>query len=463
MTIMIIGRLNMYLWTFINRKSLFITILLYLFMHEVGIAGATPEEISTLKAKATAAEQQLKIAVDNQRDISKVLPKMQRVKTLADKGKIRRADKLLNEILLDFKDINAGDPSNENPTPTITNYTELIIIGENAPNGFYDPSLEYSPDGVGWMSYSAVALGKLSEVQTRIARSSDQGASWKHVTKINNASNETVTLPGGKIVKGKWWHEVSTLVFDPSDTGKEWKLYWHRYLSRIPHRNEQDRLFAYGWIAYRHASSPLGPWSEETALIGAGPFPLAPYTSKFKIGDLDASLKKYIVLTEPGSLQHNGRLYLSLQAVRDPKLGTNKHDIILLASNDHGETWEHVAVILTAEDAKSFDADWFTGSSLVIEDNRIFLMVCPEIANHATGHRGTIIFEFEDITRGSIKRSFDGKPKVIKQLAPRISMGGQSDYDAQNVNGGIVMPQFDLKNLPKAFRLFNTKEKITAN
>jgi hypothetical protein len=458
---MIIGRLNMYQWTFIDNKLIFITILLYLFMCGVSNAGATPEEISTLKAKATAAQQQLKIAVDNNRDVSKVIPKMQQVKTLADKGKIRSADQLLNEILLDFKDINATDSGNGNPTPAITNYAELIIIGEDALNGSYDPSLEYGHDGIGWMSYSAVAMGNINGVQTRIARSNNQGANWTRVANVNNATNETVTFPDGEIVNGKWWHEVSTLVYDPNDPGKEWKLYWHRYLSRMPHRNEQDRLFAYGWIAYSHASSPLGPWSKEIALIGAGPFPLAPFTTKFKIGDLDSSLQKYIVLTEPGSLQHNGRLYLSLQAVRDPELGTNKHDIIMIASNDHGETWEHVAVVLTAEDAKSFDADWFTGSSLVVEDDRVFLMVCPEIANNVAGHRGTVIFEFEDITRGAIKRSFGGKPKVIKQLAPRLSMGGQSDYDAQNINGGIVMPQFDLRNLPKAFRIFNTKKTIT--
>lgn len=343
-------------------------------------------------------------------------------------------------------------------------YPELIVQGEDAPNGIYDPSLEYGPDGTGWLAYSAVRAGRDGQVETRIARSDDGGASWRRVARVNSAAPAAVTMPGGKSVRGRWWHEVPTLVHDPDDPGREWKLFWHRYVSRLPHRNAEDRLFAFGWIAMRHAPSPDGPWSQEVPLIGAGPFPPSPFKTVFNIGDLHPDLKQYIVLTEPGSLYRDGRLYLTLQAVRHPRLGKNKHDIILISSADHGATWQYVATVLKSEQAARFGANWYTGSSLAEEDGRIFLLVTPEVAGKPmTGHRGTVVFEFNDVARGTLKRDPAGSLTVIRYLKPNLPKGGQSDYDAGNVNGGLVMPQFDIKNLPTAFRLYSTGATLARN
>ena len=340
-------------------------------------------------------------------------------------------------------------------------FQELTVRGDDAVNGIYDPSLEYGSHGTGWLAYSAVRGGRNAQVQTRIARSDDRGRTWTRVNDVNRSEPVTVQMPNGHRVQGNWWHEVPTLVHDGADRAKPWKLFWHRYVARTPHRNPKDRLFAFGWIAYRHAPSPAGPWSQEIALIGAGQFPLAPYRTQFNIGDLHPDLRAYVVLTEPGSLYHRGRLFLSLQAVPNPKLAPKQHDIILLASDDHAESWRYVALVLRGEEARAFGGDIFTGSSLVAEAERTFVLVCPErLGDPQNGHRGTLVFEFEDINRGTLKRAADGTPKVIKRIEPRLAKGGQSDYDTQNTEGGIVMPQFDRRNLPRAFRVFNTREKI---
>jgi hypothetical protein len=269
-------------------------------------------------------------------------------------------------------------------------------------------------------------------------------------------------LPGGKTATGKWWNEVPSLVHDPGDPGREWKLYWHRYIARMPYRSDEDRLFAYGWIALRHAPSPAGPWSEETALFGAGPFPAAPFETRFDIRDLAPAYSDYIVLTEPGALYHEGVIYLALQAVRDPARGKNRHDIILIASADHGETWSAAGTPLTAEDAAAFGASWFTGASLAAEKGRIFLLVCPESAGRGMqGHGGTLVFEFETIASGALRRDPSGAPRVVRRLEAGQSSGGQADYDAQNTAGGALMPQFDMANLPRAFRIYNTGATLT--
>jgi hypothetical protein len=352
-------------------------------------------------------------------------------------------------------------PGTTAPPAGPANFPELTIRGDDAPNGIYDPSVEYGRDGTGWLAYSAVKAGPDGEVHTRIARSDDRGRTWTRVADVNRPAPVAVRLPNGISVNGRWWHEVPTLVHDPDDRGRAWKLFWHRYVARMPHRNPDDRLFAFGWIAYRHAPSPAGPWSDEVALIGAGPFPLAPHATRFKIGDLHPALERYIVLTEPGSLYHRGVLYLSLQAARAPQPGRAEHDIVLIASDDHGERWRHVAVVLEAGEARAFGGDFFTGSSLVVEDGRTFLLLSLELhGKPSLQHRGTVVFEFADIGRGTLKRGPDGRPRLIKRIDARLAGGGQSDYDAQNTGGGIIMPQFDLRNLPRAFRLFNTGQRI---
>lgn len=350
------------------------------------------------------------------------------------------------------------------PPPSALPYTELVIAGEAAPNGIYDPSVEYDASGTGWLAYSGVRAGPQGEVETHIARSDDKGASWKHVTTVNTVSPASAVLPDGKRITGKWWQEVSALVHDPGDPGREWKLYWHRYITHMPHRTDEDRLFAFGWIATRHAPSPEGPWSEETALIGAGPFPLPPFETEFKIGDLGPDYANYIVLTEPGVLHHQGILYLALQAVRDPALGLHKHDIILISSADHGHTWTGAGKPLTAEAAAAFGATWFTGPSLAVEKGRVFLLVCPETASAGMqGHGGTLVFEFEDLAAGTLRKDASGAPRVIKRLDPTLSLGGQADYDEQNAAGGVIVPQFDMANLPRAFRIYNTGEGLAAD
>lgn len=343
-------------------------------------------------------------------------------------------------------------------------FPELIIEGDDAETGNYDPSLEYAPDGTGWLAYSAVTGWPPDTVQTRIARSTDQGLTWTRVADVNRSAPASARFPGGAEVNGTWWHEVPTLVHDPEDAGREWKLFWHRYIARKAPRGPADRLFMFGWIATRHARSPEGPWSEETALIGAGLFPLPPFQTQFKIGDLHPELQSYIALSEPGSLFHEGVLYLSLQAARNPEREPNKHDkhdILLLASADHGGNWRYAGTLLRSEEAAGFGGDFFTGSSLAVENGRLFLLVCPEKPGRpGEDHRGTVIFEFDDISRGSLLRDAAGQPALVKRIDPILSMGGQSDYDERNSRGGIVMPQFDFGNLPRIFRLFNTGFRI---
>lgn len=361
------------------------------------------------------------------------------VKTLAGQGKFAEAEAVLDRMLATMKE----SPSAKSAWP------EVLVQGDAPQAGIYDPSLEYDSDGVGWLAYSAAKMGSQSTVETHLAKSDDQGRTWRYVTDINKAK------PG--ILNGEegvWWNEVSTLVHDPDDQGQEWKLYYHKYFAKMPYKGPDQRRLQYGWIAMQTAPHPTGPWSGEQPIFGVGQFPAKPYSAKVNVSELHPSLKDYVVLTEPGSLYHQGTLYLSLQAVK-LSAGKPQFDLILLASDDHGDSWRYVSTPLVASQAKAFGGEGWTGSSLVEEKGRHFLMICPEVSKTpGKGHLGTIVFEFTDISQGQLVGNRN--PKVLVRLKPDLSQGGQSDYDEANVNGGILMPQNDRRNLPRFFRIFRT-------
>ena len=340
-------------------------------------------------------------------------------------------------------------------------FKELNVRGETAPQGIYDPSIEYAPDGTGWLAYSAVTAGPRSTVETRIARSVDGGRTWVRAGRVNSASPAEAHLPKEGRITGAWWHEVPTLAHDPGDKGREWKLFWHRYLARYPYQGDDDRMFALGWIAMRWAASPEGPWSKEIPLIGAGPFPFGMSNTRFKIQSMGPDFAPYIVLTEPGALAHKGRLYLVLQAFRLPREGQpHSHDIVLLRSDDHGQTWHGIGRLLAAEEARAFGAKWFTGPALGVQDGRVFLMVTPEMTGRGElDHNGTLVLEFDQLDHGTLRRGADGKLKVIKRLLPTLAKGGQADFHESHP-GGMVVPQVDLRNLPRAFRIFETGQRL---
>ena len=336
-------------------------------------------------------------------------------------------------------------------------YEIIRITGETAPNGIYDPSLEYDPTGTGWMAYSSVEAPKY--VHTHLAKTTDHGKTWEYVSTINNAVDGTITTDKG-IIEGVWRHEVPTLVHDQKDPGREWKLFWHKYFTSPPYE-AGDRMFQYGWIAYKYAPEPEGPWSQEIPLFGAGMFPLGPFETLMDLNDLHKDLREFICYSEPGSLVKDDVLYLSLNG-HVIKGGTNIGKVFLLASYDHGDTWEYINTLLEPEDAQYFDALFFSGSSLAEENNRVFLLVTPESpADNMMGHNGTCIFEFEDIKKGKLKRE-ENKLLVHKYFSPTVMSGGQSDYDEQNTYGGVVMPQVDTSAFPDVFQLYNTKEKIVS-
>lgn len=354
--------------------------------------------------------------------------------------------------------VSCSTPRPTTPTsfPKVSGPYQKISINGDAPrNGIYDPTVEYKNDGEGWLAYSAIegnAQPAGPYIHTRIAQSTDRGATWRFVKTVNTSYDDTIEIVNQGAQKGVWRYEVAALVYDPTDSGREWKLFFHRYFWT----EKNDRLPAYGWIGYRTASDPAGAWSDEIALFGAGQFPPAPFKTQINLNNLHADLKNVVAYSEPGVMAINGAIYLSLTSITK-----DGHDrIFLLRSDDHAKTWSYVAALLTQKEAEAFGFRYFDGSSLAQEGAGFFLLASP--MKEDPRHEGTMIFEFENIQRGTLKRDNAKNLIVRKHVLPDENVAtnrgaGQSEYDARNSAGGMIMPQFNSKSYPEVFGIYSTK------
>ena len=346
-------------------------------------------------------------------------------------------------------------------------YTKLVPEGDRLQSGIYDPSVAYTSDGgTGWLAYSSIT-GDFKPVgpyvTTHLARSADGGAHWQFVQALNTAARATLVTEDGKSLSGTWRYEVPSLVHDPTDPDADarWKLFVHRYFSTV----QQDRLTEYGWIALRTAADPAREWSTEVPVFGAGKRPLAPHhQTRVDLNKLDDSLRGTLAYTEPGALAHDGRLYLSLTAVK-PSIRGPLHDIILIASGDHGKSWRFISTLLTRDDAHAAGCEYFDGSSLAEDDGRFFLLAAPMVQNKIEVHHGTVALEFESLERGTLKRDAQDAAEISAYFVPQPGIfsgpgAGQSTFDSHNGTGGLIMPQFNLRAYPEVFQIYQTGRRI---
>ena len=411
------------------------------------------------------------------RDPSFILKTMQEtIKPLLDAGKANEAEAALDRLLEQLRpDARPTQSDNRPPANAIERwpgkegnpaYEPLVPTGETVnQGGLYDPSIEYDLDGkVGWLVYSAILRGPKYAKQvpigpycaTHLARTTDGGRTWAFVQAINYSLDDNLQNFDGQKLPGVWRYEVPSIVYDPGDAGREWKVFTHHYFWSP----QNDRMPAYGWIALQTASDPAGKWSEPKALFGSERFPPKPYAvTSVNVNALDPSLKGTLVYTEPGAFYRDGTLYVSLTAL----LKTGPEKIVLLASGDQGKHWRFVSTLVTNEDAKHLGYKRFDGSAIAAQSGRTFFMVSPDNGN--SEHVGTMVIEFTDLSTGKLQRDASGKLIVHKHLReqpeyPSRGGAGQSCFNENNTYGGMIMPQVIMKDAPQAFQMFSTRQSL---
>lgn len=337
-------------------------------------------------------------------------------------------------------------------------WEKIDIRNDMVARGVGDPSIEYGPQGIGWMSYSRV-LGQ--EVAIHLAKSTDHGKSWGFVKSIVRPNPGKSLNAKNKPIEGTWDYEMSTILHDPKDKGKEWKIFFNKYLTQKKVLPQNSRLYSNGYIGYKYASNPEGEWSPEVPVFVMGPFVDLKIPNTIDLSKIHPDLSTATYFSEMGSLVKNGVIYLCMDARSTYELGDwNLARIILVASYDHGKSWKYLGTLTDYSDAEGLGYVILTGSSLIEDKGNVYLLASPSgsIKPPHKGHEGILIFEMEDLDKAKLKRDSEGKLIVKKHIKPLLTKGGQADYDQQNTYGGIIVPQQHPPASPEMFQIFSTKE-----
>ncbi len=281
-----------------------------------------------------------------------------------------------------------------------------------APNGVYDPDLEFDADaGVLWLSYSGVdGPPGTGQVSTLLARSLDRGLTWCDFGVINRASSlSAAELPPGVVAPGGHWnHETSAISHDPSaPVNERWRLIWHRYLHADLPDGGDGRLFEYGWIAERTAASPEGLASApEHKLLSTIAYHFTPAIEGWNNAapgglprqNLSAQLP-CLGAAEPSLLARGGRLFLTFFCFT-----AAQQDIVLLELNRGTNRFDTRGRLLGSTEAMAFNPllTTFNGADLVERGTEVRLLVSPVVQ---TLYAGCLSYPVTDLNTPTVALS----------------------------------------------------------
>ncbi len=330
------------------------------------------------------------------------------------------------------------------------------------PAGVLDPSLAYDPKHKAvFMGYAA---GSGDLIHVRIARSVDEGCkNWVQTQGGFEAKSDDILAPDGQSVfrAGTWRIETPSLVHDPDDAGREWKLYAYKYFWPADPASRLAIAQHYGMIVYKYAADPAGPWSGEQWLFSPAPdYPPPPYESMIllHLNGLDPSLADITAYSRPSAVYKDGALVMTLSAFVSG--GMTPARVIMIVSLDHGSSWRYVGTPLTAAGLSS-PYTKLAGASLIEQDGKMYLAAVP--GDDARRAAGTLIFGFEDFFKGTLQRDpKTGAPVVLNRLplqgtAPGLLGGGFAAYHDACPFGMLTGEQTPAAE--QGFQIFKTYKK----
>lgn len=293
---------------------------------------------------------------------------------------------------------------------------------------------------------------------------------WTYVGTAAPATHEVVIGPDGvnpldpDSPEANWWLEQPSLVYDPGDPGREYKLYYYKYLWLDNDEKSKALSRIYGMIAYRYAMSPdMRQWSQEQWIFSAkaktADFhgnPPDPYNSliQYHLDDFDPSLKDMWFYSRPSVALYQGVLYMTLSGFTQS--GMTPDRVILLNSPDHGRTWHYVGKILDAADAaKMGPYTKLGGGTLIEKGGKIYFSAV--LGDAKVEADGAFVIPFDDIAKAALQRDKNGAPVVINHIG-RVSVkpsnlgGGYAAYS--DACKGVYVSEFS--GLKQNIHIFQT-------
>jgi hypothetical protein len=335
----------------------------------------------------------------------------------------------------------------------------ITVVGTPAANGgLSDVALLY-PAGAasGVMTYTAVAYSQTAiALTTRIASSTDHGATWTYVADVNHVAatmlqvNDATECPSGTC-PGFIVNEVSSVIEDPTDpaTDRRWKVFTHRYF--VSTQTGQPTIrYQYGHIAMYTAAAPAGPWSAPQPVVG---WPSsAPFSSQgaSEITTGIPGMSDCAVLTEPSAMVSGNDILLAVGCIALPVTIR----VELLASSDHGATFHHVGTLVGANDAVALggSAPRVNAANLFEAAGVPYVLVSPGDASGAYLNCALLPLDAQH----AILRNADGSPHVLRFFdAPGQPQNGACSFAEGATATGFVMNIPTLTPVP-LWRVYRT-------
>jgi len=291
--------------------------------------------------------------------------------------------------------------------------------------GIFDPSISYDrKSGKVWMAYTVGEKSKNLNggmlLHVRIASALAKNCEgWIQAKGGFEGKTDDILGADAQTVfrSGTWRVETPTLVHDPEDKGREWKLYAYKYFWDNDPTHALQLARRYGMIVYKYATDPAADnWSTEQWLFAPAYGHLPPpygQMAMMHLNDLNESLKNVEVYSRPSVIVRDGMLVMTLSAFTE---GTSPDRIIMIVSGDHGKSWKYMGTPLRVLDLKGIEPyTRLSGASLIEQDGIVYLAV---VLGNAQQHgQGTFIFSFDDFTKGHLKRDpKTGVPIVLRHV-----------------------------------------------
>jgi hypothetical protein len=308
------------------------------------------------------------------------------------------------------------------------------------------------------MSYSTVN-GVV--VSTRMAQSTDRGATWTYVGDVNTPSAATVTTSDTAVCdagtcSGTTVHEVSSLVVDTGDpdSTRALKVFAHTYFTNPALHYEIGDIDVYT------APAAAGPWTR-TKLLGwpsSSPESTSGVAQDIATDAKLAGLAGCTVLTEPGAIVRGASLDLALGCLR----GDGTIEVVLLRSTDHAQSFSYVSTLLTASDAAALGAPMrrINAADLFTVGGASYLVATPDGpvnvgAATIDGYTGCLVFPFADVTAGTLARCA-GAPVVLSSYERATGRFAGACTAAEGATAaGMIVPIADLTSATR-FHVYDT-------
>ncbi len=338
-----------------------------------------------------------------------------------------------------------------------------IRNNSSAEIGIYDPSIAY--DAVNdrfWLAYSSIIPKENKnnfDININIAYLTSVGGQWNYGYTVFKGKKDLLDTPDGRIseIEGIWRYETPTLVYNPDDTGKEWKIFAYKYFWT----GNKDDARKYSAIVLKTTSDISSPykWSNEKWLFSARlGQPPAPYEHLvlLHLNRLDPALSNVAYYAEPAAIYYKGILLMAFTVYRND---SNKPDsIVMIGSQDNGNSWFYLGEILNSNIAKHYGRyDRVDASSFTIYDGKLYLMV--SFGSSKVKHMGTHIFEFENFAKAKLKSDKKSIPILVNYIAPPFpnsltEIGGGSAAYHEKLGNNVFISQKVGAGIENSFSIY---------